>query len=65
MVSDLMNIDGVSWNEDALDQNLLPVDAQAVHAMHPLGRVRRTFALGGRTSWLVYCAISLQDPSRK
>lgn len=46
MVSDLMNIDGVSWNEDALDQNLLPVDAQAVHAMHPLGRVRRTFALG-------------------
>jgi ribonuclease HI len=39
LVSDLMNTDGVSWNEEALDQNLLPLDAQAVRCI-PLGRGR-------------------------
>jgi hypothetical protein len=36
-VSDLMEDDGSAWNQQALAQNLLPIDIQAVQRI-PLGR---------------------------
>jgi hypothetical protein len=38
-VCNLMEVDGSSWNEQALLQNLLPVDAQAIRRI-PLGKVQ-------------------------
>jgi hypothetical protein len=41
-VADLLNVDGILWNEEALHQNLLPFDAEAVRQI-PLGRVQQDF----------------------
>lgn len=41
-VADLLSVGGRSWNMEALQQNLLPFDAEAAKRI-PLGRVRDDF----------------------
>jgi hypothetical protein len=41
-VADLLTDDGQMWDEDALNQNLLPFDAEAARRV-PLGRAQGDF----------------------
>jgi hypothetical protein len=42
LVADLISDDGQQWNEDALNQNLLPFDTEAARRI-PLGRALEDF----------------------
>jgi hypothetical protein len=44
LVADLLTDDGQMWDEDALNQNLLPLDAEEARRV-PLGRAQGVFFL--------------------